>query len=77
MNKLYTVVLLYPDYATDDFGADTYTTCVRAVDEYAAEPLAQAEALADNLGIIEDATDFRPILVLEGDVKVLASALDF
>jgi hypothetical protein len=77
MTKPYTVVLLYPDYATDDYGADTYTTCVQAADRYAAAPLAQAEALSGNLGMVEDADDFRPILVLEGDVKVLASALDF
>ena len=28
----YTVVLLYPEFATGDFGADVYVTCVQARD---------------------------------------------
>lgn len=32
VNEVYTVMLLRPEYATDDYGTDTYTTYVEASD---------------------------------------------
>ena len=72
----YTVVLLYPDYATGDFGADIYTTCVDARDGEVATKKAQREAHDNvrNNGKKIPAADFRMILVLESDVAVVGDA---
>lgn len=42
--RYYTVILLYPDYVTDNFGQDTFMTSVRAADVQEAQMLAQEEA---------------------------------
>jgi hypothetical protein len=72
---VFTVVLLYPDYATGDYGADIYVECVPAKDEFAATK--KVQQLAHRANRIIRAADFRPVLVLEGDCKVLADATSF
>ena len=72
--KTYTVVLLYPDYLTGDFGADLYVSAVEA--ESIADAVANVQIMAaqDN---VPDADDFRPILVLDGIPEIVADATNF
>lgn len=72
---VFTVVLLYPDYATGDFGADIYVECVPAKDEFAAAK--QVQQLAHRANRTIRAADFRPVLVLAGDCQVMADATSF
>jgi hypothetical protein len=72
---MFTVVLLYPDYATGDYGADIYVECVPARDEFAAAKKVQQLTHRANRTI--RAADFRPILVLADDCQVLADATSF
>jgi len=62
--KLYTVILLYPDYDTDNFGQDTYCTHVRAEDPVAAVHAARTEIVST----AEDAEpeDYHVIAVFAG-----------
>lgn len=77
--KKFTVVLLYPDYAADDYGADQYIASVYAENMESAVSMAQAEAATaiPDLCEIENPEDFRPVLVLDGFVRILARATDF
>lgn len=70
----YTVVLLYPDYSTGDYGADVYVTTVEASNPDVAAGMAAQEAYEANIDGIEQPEDFRPILVLGGDVDVISDA---
>jgi len=73
---VFTVVLLYPDYATGDYGADVYVVAVGAKDEFAAVKKAQRKAYVFSAAV-KAKEDFRPILVLAGDCKVVADATSF
>lgn len=66
----YTVILLYPSYMTDNFGEDTYMTCVEAEDVVEAQVAAQEEVVNeartgdyDNL----HPADFSVIAVIAGE----------
>jgi hypothetical protein len=61
----FTVVLLYPDYATGDHGADIHVATVSAKDAKAAVVAAWKAAYKG--AAVNAADDFRPILVLAGD----------
>lgn len=74
--KTFTVVLLYPDYMTDDFGAEMYVAVEEGEDAYAAVKEVQRQAKRVNTSAI-DAEDFRAVLVLAGDVEVVLSATNF
>lgn len=81
--KWFTVILLYPDYATDDFGADVSVRWARV--EAGKNELSLA-AMAAREQCIEDnasgefgdppGSDLRVIAVLEGRRKVVADATD-
>jgi hypothetical protein len=76
--RFYTVVLLYPDYLTGDFGADIYVDAARAKNLERAVRAVQWRAVRAQLpDSVNDPSDFRPILVLAGDVKVVADATSF
>jgi len=73
----YTVVLLYPKYATGDFGADVRVIAVQALNGESATKKAQREASRDcnHPGSVKvRAADFRMILVMIGDVPVIGDA---
>jgi len=71
----FTVVLLYPDYASDDFGADVYVTGVKALNGESATKKAQREASANVKSYKKiPAADFRMILVFRGDCQVEGDA---
>jgi hypothetical protein len=60
----YSVLLLYPEHASEDYG-ETYYTYVSASDPSEAIHHAQQNAFRDNSENY-DALDFRPVLVIRG-----------
>jgi len=76
-SRPFTVVLLYPDYATGDFGADVSVQVRHAATYEQAVLDAQAAVVADNPNLIHDATDLRPILVFAGECECVADATCF
>lgn len=72
----YTVVLLYPDYASEDYGADTYVDSVIAEDPFHAASAVQLGASIANNGDIPP-DDFRPVAVFAGDVHMELDATCF
>lgn len=62
----YSVLLLYPDYASDAFGHETYYAFVEARDPTDAVEVAQREAVAAQDAEIDNPADFHPLLVVEG-----------
>lgn len=82
MKQPFTVILLYPDYATGDFGADIYVDVAEAKDPYEATGMVRKIAAAANT--VEEgcyntipAEDFRPIAVFKGDLPVELDATNF
>jgi len=82
--KWYTVILLYPDYMADDYGADIYVEWAHAEDYEEAVSIVRAKAVAaqcDNtkLGSCDttDPNDFRPIAVMLGRILLEADATNF
>lgn len=70
----YTVILMRPDYATDNYGTDTFMTHVEAVDPRTA--LSEARALVIDADFGEDAAEVEPadyacIALIEGEHKDL------
>ena len=65
VQKPYSVLLLYPDYANDT-GHETYYALVEAADPIDAVAVAQRQAVADQEGIEIDPDDFHPLLVTPG-----------
>ena len=59
------MLLLYPDHLNDS-GTATFYTFVEAPDPLAAVAVAQAEAAAGPGNGPDDADDFLPLLVLQG-----------
>ena len=68
----YTVLVLYPDYETDNYGTDTFMTCVEADNVHEAQVKAQQEALAavtegrEEVGEFEF-TNYVVLMVIEGE----------
>ena len=65
VQKPYSVLLLYPDYA-DDTGNETYYAFVEALDTSEAVATAQRQAVAANDGVEIEPGDFTPLLVTPG-----------
>ena len=65
VQKPYSVLLLYPDYA-DDTGYETYYALVEAADPNEAVAVAQRQAVAAQDGIEIEPDDFHPLLVTPG-----------
>lgn len=62
----YTVLLLYPDYTTDNFGQDTYMTSVEAdsvIDAQASAQMLAADGHCEN----PKPEDFFVLMVIEGE----------
>ena len=53
----YTVILLYPDYMTDNYGQETYLAHVEAPDTATAVAKARKAAMKANPGSIDTPTD--------------------
>jgi len=65
VQKPYSVLLHYPDYA-DDTGHETYYALVEAADPNEAVAVAQRQAVAAQDGIEIEPDDFHPLLVTPG-----------
>ena len=65
--KKYTVLLLYPDYATDAYGHETYLAWVKAECIVHALELAQIEASACASGSVPE--DFHVLFTARGHVE--------
>ena len=72
--KKFTVILLWPDYATDSFGTDTYMTCVEAEDVEHAIVKAQNEAMAGQVSVTDpdDLAVIAVIAVIAGERQDVA-----
>jgi hypothetical protein len=64
--KPYSVLLLYPDYASEQYGTDTYYAFVTATDPIDAVAVAQRQAVAEQVIEIDDPADFSALLVTQG-----------
>jgi hypothetical protein len=71
--RLWTVILLYPDYMTDDYGLDTYVAWVSADTPEDAVPVAQMRAVEAQRDLsrkatvdVCDAEDFAVVAVIAG-----------
>lgn len=69
--KLYSVLLLIPDYHAADFGSDVYYDCVEAPSVTQAVSLVRQAYMADQLAedgsnFIQDEADLFVLLVTEG-----------
>lgn len=72
MKDNYTVLLLYPDYMSDQYGHDTYLAHVHAAYVDSAIKAAQkqavrAQAPMDRKGVNHE--DFHPLFVCKGEVE--------
>ena len=75
--KPYSVLLLYPDYATSDYGGETFYAWVEAeTPEKAVEKAREDATAAQIAGNINDPCDFRHLLVLEGHHDAALSVYD-
>jgi hypothetical protein len=76
----WTVILLYPDYATGDFGADIYVERSSCRDPYKAVAMVQKKAWegrGGELGAINKPEDMRPIAVFKGRHILRLDATNF
>ena len=78
--KKFTVLLLYPDYATGNFGQDTYQAWVEASTVQEAKELAQLEAVqregrADDEEL-DDPDDYFVLAVYEGHLEDIKDRID-
>jgi hypothetical protein len=76
----WTVILLYPDYATDDFGGDIYVGWASCNDPLKAAAIVQKKAWKANggsEGSIRNPEDMRPIAVLKGHHALELDATNF
>ena len=64
--KPYSVLLLYPDYVSEQYGTETYYAFVEAADPLDAVAVAQREAVSAQDIEIDNPTDFAPLLVTQG-----------
>ena len=78
----WTVMLLYPDYLTDDYGSDIYTDWAMTPTPEAAIPLVQRKAARAQRDLtdkhagdgIDDPTDFKLLAVWPGRTRLALDA---
>ncbi len=81
MRYQFTVLMSYPDYATDNYGEDTYLAHVDAKSPEEAVKVAQGFAFASYLDGMEiedifgNAEDFRVLGMFDGHLVDLAAGL--
>jgi hypothetical protein len=71
----FTVICLYPDYVTNDFGADLYIGTVEADDAFQAADFIRLQAAEENRSVAAD--DFRPIVAFSGEFEICLRSTDF
>jgi hypothetical protein len=65
----YTVILLYPDHATDDFGGETWISTIEAAN--APEAIAATQKKAAEQNEVEQPEDFRMLAVFIGEPTLI------
>lgn len=79
--RWYTVVLLYPDYMTDDYGKDIYMAWAYAANVDEAAKIAQGKAVKAQADVNDpaelDPNDFAVVLAFNGKLNAVANALSF
>ena len=73
----FTVICLYPPYATEDFGTDTLIRTVEARNAFEASRLAQRIAAQDSSVPIRQPSDLQVIAVFPGHVRPALEARNF
>jgi len=75
------VVLLYPDYMTDEYGKDLYVEWAHAAHVDDAVEIVQKKAVKAQADVNNpaelDPNDFAAILVFNGKLNAVANALSF
>ena len=77
MNNAFTVICLYPQYATEDFGTDTVIRTVEATNPFEASRLVQRIATREAYVAIKQPSDFQVIAVFPGHVRPALEARNF
>ena len=71
--KPYTVILLYPDYLSHNYGQETYTAHVFAYNREDVIKNAQAQAVIENeMDTDEQGEDFYPLACFAGHIEEAA-----
>ena len=73
----FTVICLYPEYATEDFGTDTLIRTVEARNAFEACRLAQRIAAQESDVPIHKPSDLQVIAVFPGHVRPALEARNF
>jgi len=73
----FTVICLYPSYATEDFGTDTLIRTVEARNAFEASRLVQSIAFRDAYVPIKRPSDLLVIAVFPGQVRPALEARNF
>jgi len=68
--KKYSILLMYPDYMSQDWPYETYFTYLRAATSQEAVILAKKEACQENDMLKNKADDFYAILCIAGYIKL-------
>lgn len=77
MSNVFTVICLYPEYATEDYGTDTVIRTVEASNAFEASRVAQRIAAQDAYVPIRQPSDFQVIAVFPGHVRPALEARNF
>ena len=73
--NIFTVICLYPEYATEDYGTDTVIRTVEAANAFEASRLVQRIATREAYVAIKRPSDFQVIAVFPGHVRPALEAL--
>jgi hypothetical protein len=73
----FTVICLYPSYATEDYGTDTLIRTVEARNAFEASRVAQSIAFREAYVAIKCASDFQVIAVFPGHLRPELEARNF
>jgi hypothetical protein len=77
MNNVFTVICLYPEYATEDLPSDTLIRTVEARNAFEASRLVQRIATREAYVAIKQPSDFQVIAVFPGHVRPELEARNF
>ena len=77
MSNVFTVICLYPEYATEDFGTDTVIRTVEATNAFEPSRLVQRIATREAYVAIKQPSDFQVIAVFPGHVRPELEARNF
>jgi hypothetical protein len=77
MRRNYSVLLLYPDYLSENYGQETYFTHVKSKTPEDAVEAARENAFIANKKSANDPHDFLPLAVMRGHIELERDVRDF